>query len=475
MQEVQRQIRIDRVQANDVRSESLARNVLARAVVEHYRCPEDFLDFELSDRLSTDEGYFNFSADVICYGRSCQGTRARRPESSRHDTFSDVTVQNAKLRLPFHPTEIINNLRWERYVEENKSSQKLLKKIYYHVRPFMTASIRARVKQFLARKRRMTVFPKWPLDTTVENICERLLSLSIESKNVQRIPFIWFWPNGANGCVTITHDVETETGRAFCADLMDLNESFGIKSSFQIIPEQRYEVMPAFLDSIRSRGFEVAVHDLNHDGRLYDERGEFLRRAKKINQYAAQWGAKGFRAGALYRKPDWFESLDFSYEMSMPNIGHLDPQPGGCCTVMPFSIGDMLEIPVTMIQDYMLFYVVQSRSIDLWKTQIEMILRKNGLASFIVHPDYIVEKETRCVYENLLSYLRDLRLQTDIWFALPRDIDSWWRSRSQLRLERCGDSWQIEGEGAERAVVAYAKNVNGRLVYEVERPAKPIC
>jgi hypothetical protein len=151
----------------------------------------------------------------------------------------------------------------------------------------------------------------------------------------------------------------------------------------------------------------------------------------------------------------------------MPNVAHLDPQRGGCCTVTPYFIGRILEIPVTTTQDYTLLHILNQRSIDLWKTQIDLILKKNGLASFIIHPDYIIEKETRSVYEKLLSHLIELRSRADIWFALPGEIDSWWRTRSQLRVERCGESWRIVGEGAERATLAYAKNVDGRLVYEL--------
>ena len=73
----------------------------------------------------------------------------------------------------------------------------------------------------------------------------------------------------------------------------------------------------------------------------------------------------------------------------------------GCCTVI-------LELPVTTAQDYTLFHLLNDRSIELWKTQIELILEKNGLASFIVHPDYIIDRETRSVYTNLLDHLRFL-------------------------------------------------------------------
>jgi hypothetical protein len=453
-------------------AEVKSKNGLSQAVLDRYRCPPDFLEWDLSGPLSFDEGYFRFGANSTCYGRSCQGARKLGPKPPLHDALGDVVVQNAKLRLPFDPTEILDNLRLERYNAGVKHGfQNFLRKMYYHLRPFMNLTLRAEVQKFRARNWEKAVFPKWPVDTTVEDVCETLLLLSLKAKNVEKVPFVWFWPNGSNGCVTMTHDVENEAGWAFCAELMDLNDSFGIKSSFQIIPEKRYEVSRNFLESISSRGFEVAVHDLNHDGHLYDDRKEFLRRAKKINQYGVEWGAKGFRAAVLYRKPDWFDSLDFSYDMSIPNVAHLDPQSGGCCTVMPYFIEDILEIPVTTIQDYMLFHVIQNRSIDLWKNQIEMILQKNGLASFIVHPDYIIERETRSVYENLLGYLRDLRSQIDVWFALPHEINNWWRSRSQMRIEKYANSWRIEGEGAERAVLAYARNVDGRLIYEVERAA----
>lgn len=133
---------------------------------------------------------------------------------------------------------------------------------------------------------------------------------------------------------------------------------------------------------------------------------------------------------------------------------------------MPYFIGKILEIPVTTTQDYTLFHLLNERSIDLWRAQIDLILAKNGLASFIVHPDYIIEQETRSVYEKLLGDLKDLRSGTDIWFALPGEIDNWWRTRNQLEVEKSGDSWRIVGEGAELATLAYAKNVDGKLVYE---------
>ena len=443
---------------------------LSQAVQDRYRCPADLLEWELGGSLSRDEGYFRFGEETTCFGRSCAGTRKPEPGLSLDDLLQEVVVQDARVTLPFNPTEVIDNVRLERYKAGAKIGQgTLLRKVYYCLRPFMNLALRTRVQRFRARNWEKLAFPKWPVDTTVEALCERLLLLSLQAKKVETIPFVWFWPKGAPGCVTMTHDVETEAGRVFCAQLMDLNDSFGIKSSFQVVPEERYEVSPDFLESIRRRGFEVAVHDLNHDGRLYHDREEFLRRAKKINQYGVEWQTRGFRAGVLYRNPEWFDSLDFSYDMSIPNVAHLDPQSGGCCTVLPYFIGDMLEIPVTTIQDYMLFHLLGQYCIDLWRNQVDLILQKNGLANFIVHPDYVMDAKPRSVYRDLLGYLRELRQQKNVWIALPAEINSWWRARSKMSVVRDGDSFRIEGEGSERAVLAFARNVGGRLVCELSQ------
>ena len=78
---------------------------------------------------------------------------------------------------------------------------------------------------------------------------------SMKAKGIEEVPFIWFWPGGADSCVAMTHDVETEKGRDFCSELMDLNESFGINASFQVVPEGRYEVPDTLIRAIRDRGF----------------------------------------------------------------------------------------------------------------------------------------------------------------------------------------------------------------------------
>src|SRR5438046_4955247 len=257
------------------------------------------------------------------------------------------------------------------------------------------------------------------VDFTVDHLREAFLRLLMEASGLKKVPFIWFWPEGAPNCLMMTHDVETPAGRDFTAQLMDLDDSRGIKASFQVIPEKRYEVSDEYVGEIRNRGFEFNVHDLNHDGRLYRERKEFERRAEKINGYLRQYNSRGFRAGAMYRNQDWYDVFEFSYDMSVPNVAHLEPTRGGCCTVMPYFVGKILELPLTLVQDYSLFHILNDYSIDLWKKQIDLILRKNGLVSFITHPDYLIERRSRGVYESLLAYLRDFVQRRGLWETVP--------------------------------------------------------
>jgi len=341
----------------------------------------------------------------------------------------------------------------------------LLSGLYYAVRPLLPTTLRRRIQQFYLRDWKTIAFPRWPLDTTVEQLLDTALFALMEATGRETIPFIWFWPDGADSAAIVTHDIETATGRDFCDTVMDIDESFGIHSSFQVVPEGRYAVPPAFLETIRQRGHDVNIQDLNHDGRLFSSRARFETRVRRINQYGREFGARGFRSAVLYRNPDWFDELDFEYDMSLPNIGHLDAQRGGCCTVFPYFIGDLLEIPVTATQDYSLFHILHDYRLDLWRTQASEVSARNGLLSFIVHPDYLLESRARTTYCGLLEFLTRCRSECGTWMTTANELNTWWRLRSRMHLVEQEGTWRIEGPGSERAGVAFAAIKGRRISY----------
>lgn len=430
----------------------------------YFLCPVEYSDLFRGNGAPVANGYFSFGPDAICFGHYGGRYTSSEPSGRLDDGSKDVVIEDGNAYLPFDPDEVVENLWSEKYIDYSRAGFRLLAYPYYFIRPVLSVGLRRWLQRFHLRDWKNRSFPRWPVDCSVDDLFASLMLLSLRASGAKRIPFIWFWPEGKNSCALMTHDVESNRGRDFCSTLMDIDDSRRVKSSFQVIPEERYDVSEVFLRSIRERGFELAVHDLNHDGHLYRSFTQFLQRSVKINAYLKQYKTQGFRAGALYRRQSWYHALECSYDMSVPNVAHLDPQRGGCCTVMPYFVGDVLEIPLTTVQDYTLFHILDDYSIDLWKSQIEIIMRRHGLMSFIVHPDYVREPRAQAVYERLLDYLLELRQNSDVWSATPSEINRWWRQRSAMRLMNVRGRWEIQGEGSERARLAYASEVDGRLM-----------
>lgn len=439
------------------------------SISRYFRCDEGLLNLKTGGILSERPGFFRFS-DAVCFGKSTDGVLSSSPGRDLHDLSRYVLLNGGSIALPFDVEEVLRNLREERYSTCSAGpglSNGLIRDLYYAVRPWMPLGVRKRLQRIYLRGWENVPFPHWPVDRTADLLLQRLLALALTSNQAESIPLIWFWPEGAKACALMTHDVEAVPGKEFCSSLMDINDSFDIPASFQIVPEERYSVEPNFLEEIKRRGFEVNVQDLNHDGKLFLQRTEFERRVKAINRYGREYGAVGFRSAVLYRNEEWFNLLEFEYDMSVPSVAHLDPQRGGCCTIMPYFIGNLLELPVTMTQDHSLFNVLNDFTLELWQRQIQLILKNHGLMNFIVHPDYILTSKAQRAYKELLASLVKLRTDDGLWIALPRDVNLWWRQRDRMVLSRRGDDWTIEGEGSERARLAFASLEGNELVFSV--------
>lgn len=423
-----------------------------RAFSDRYRCPEQFL--KLVAPVSACNSCASTLKDLLPLEWTPTGARSGALDCPTRDLVEYFT----------HERYLTNH-------DENLGPgvpNPLLGKLYYTFRPFIPKWLRIAVQKMYLGGWDKLVFPAWPVDSTVESLLESALLEGMKSSGVETIPFIWFWPNGAPGAAIVTHDVETVEGRNFCPSLMGIDESFGIHSAFQIVPEKRYAVPQNYLREIRDRGHEINVQDLNHDGKLFRDRRLFLSRVRKINEYGRAWGAKGFRSAVLYRKLSWYDALEFEYDMSVPNVAHVEAQRGGCCTTFPYFIGEILELPLTTIQDYSLLHILGRDRIDLWKTQTSMVLQQHGLLSFIIHPDYLLGSRAQHMYYELLAFLTEIRTRNQLWTPLPSQVNDWWRLRSQMSLVPQGRGWRIQGAGSERARVAHAHVEGDRVKYVVD-------
>jgi glycosyltransferase involved in cell wall biosynthesis len=436
--------------------------VTSNPLQEFFRCPTTYGNIVLKDAPTGPPGFFRFGAGLTCFGRLSPAGTSRSSRSDLTDVADQLEIHEGRISLPFDLAEAVSSLRMETYTgkmsdqETRLGTNPLVRKLYYWTRPILPVSVRSTLQGIKLRGELKNHFPRWPVDRSVDQLFEKMMIAAIRANGGRPIPFIWFWPDGKQAAFILTHDVEDTEGKSFCSSLMDIDDEYGFKASFQIVPEKRYSVEPEYLQHFRDRNFDICVHDLNHDGNLYREYPEFRRRARLINSYCKEFGAEGFRSGVLYRNLRWYGEYEFAFDMSVPNVGHLDPQGGGCCTVMPYFIGDILEIPVTLTQDYSLFHILHQRSIDLWRQQIETIVDGHGLVSVIVHPDYVIDPEQRRPFRDLLAYVREQCSTRDIWATVPSHVNSWWRKRNDMKLISKAEGWMITGAGSDAARIAYA-------------------
>ena len=139
----------------------------------------------------------------------------------------------------------------------------LRQKLYYQLKPLIPREVRVEVRGWFARRKRERVREIWPI-----------------LRGSERPPQGWpGWPQGKKFALVLTHDVERQGGVDKCRKLMELEARLGFRSCFNFIPEGEYRVTRELREELTRKGFEVGVHDLHHDGKLYSSRQGFAERA----------------------------------------------------------------------------------------------------------------------------------------------------------------------------------------------------
>ena len=305
----------------------------------------------------------------------------------------------------------------------------LRNRIYYQLKPFIPRALRAAVRRRIALRLEARVQDVWPI-----------------MPGSEQTPPGWLgWPDDKKFALVLTHDVEGPVGLRRCHRLAKLESELGFRSCFNFIPAGQYAVPPELREELTSDGFEIGVHDLHHDGRLYRTWRGFVGKARQINEYLADWNAEGFRSGFMLHKLDWLHQLAIRYDMSTFDTDPFEPQPEGRHTIFPFFIarpqtdhqtngnGDgYLELPYTLPQDSTLFLLLRHETSEVWIRKLDWIAKHGGMALLDTHPDYMafqgpidssVEYPVER-YREFLRYVREKYSET-CWHALPREVTSY--------------------------------------------------
>lgn len=359
------------------------------------------------------------------------------------------------LFLPFDPAEIVENYWSERYQGMDSSSgigriKPLARAAYYRARPLLPRGTQIGLRRLYSKIQRRTPFPRWPIETALHDFYDYVFRRLVEVVD-GIIPWIAFWPSGCSWTLVLTHDVETQLGYDNLHAARDVEIQLGYRSSWNFVP-RRYFVDDRLVAELLEDGFEVGVHGLHHDGRDLGSLETLRERLPQMRAYADRWHSVGFRSPATQRAWEWMPSLGFDYDSSYPDTDPFEPQGGGCCSLLPFFNQETVELPITLPQDHTLFTILQEPDETLWLEKARHIRDKNGMALMITHPDYLVEPRVLQSYTAFLGAFAD---DTDVWRALPRDVNEWWRRRSASSLVESGDGWRVTGPAKDEARVEF--------------------
>jgi hypothetical protein len=142
--------------------------------------------------------------------------------------------------------------------------------------------------------------------------------------------------------------------------------------------------------------------------------------------------------------------LSFDYDCSFADTDPYEPQPGGSCSVFPFFLGNIVELPYTLPQDHTLIHLLRRDPLPVWITKSQWIASMGGMILTLTHPDYSGTAPHLATYGELLKRLKEVEYA---WRALPSEVALWWRQRSQTVLTIKDGVPLLTGPGSDRAAI----------------------
>jgi len=187
---------------------------------------------------------------------------------------------------------------------------------------------------------------------------------------------------------------------------------------------------------------------LCHDGRLFRSHRDFAELAPLLQQLAGEHDLRGFRSPSTLRDPRAIATMSFDFDSSFADTDPYEPQPGGTCSLFPFHLSRLIELPYTLPQDHTLIHLLHRSPLPVWTMKAKWIASIGGMILTLTHPDYCGDGVYLKAYAELLKHLVDINAA---WRALPFEVAAWWQQRAQLRLRVENGRPIISGPGATRA------------------------
>jgi peptidoglycan/xylan/chitin deacetylase (PgdA/CDA1 family) len=305
---------------------------------------------------------------------------------------------------------------------------------YYHVKRMIPNGLRHCLNAAAIRARTPREFPRWPCESALLELRNDWLKDAFETLGIADSWHLGFWPHGHTSCIVLTHDVESRMGFDQMAAMADLEERYGFRSAWNL-PLAQYKIDWNRVTAMRARGFEFGAHGLSHDGRLFRSERDFMELLPRLEQLAGEHDLRGFRAPSTLRDPQLIARMSFDFDSSFADTEPYEPQPGGTCSLFPFYLSKLIELPYTTPQDHTMLHLLHRNPVPLWVLKAKWIASRGGMILTLTHPDYCGRQPQLGLYEELLKHLSDIE---SAWRTLPSQAAKWWRdrARSHLRLDQ---------------------------------------
>lgn len=295
---------------------------------------------------------------------------------------------------------------------------------FYLFKPIIPRKLQIIFRRMIAQRKKKNNIHTWPINPIAAEI-----------------PKNWAgWPENKKFALALIHDVDTARGLDNCQKVMDLEKSLGFVSSFNFVPAA-YDTPSVLRKRIVDSGFEVGVHGLTHEGRLFRNFRTFSKLVPHINSYLREWNAVGFSSPSMLSNLRWVADLDITYSCSSFDTDPFEPRPFGVATIFPFRVSNLsgnksyIELPYTLPQDHSLFIILRERDIKIWLQKLDWVAEHGGLALINTHPDYMdfmaaaysYDKYPARNYAAFLGYISE-HYKGQYWNCLPRCLAPFWNS-----------------------------------------------
>ena len=293
-----------------------------------------------------------------------------------------------------------------------------------------------------------TVSPHWPVERALDDerrerwaAAAAALGIGLSAPR---------YPGGRRTALILTHDIDSRPELELIDSIRVLERRHDLPSSFGFVTQVSWPTEQQ-AQRLVAEGGEVYLHDLRHDGKLPYLPADQIRSALGGVFERSPWARplmRGFRAGQLLMSPALRSVVGelFEYDLSVPDTERGGPYgyAAGSGTVYPYTIGSLVEIPLTLAQDIYVRHVhgfAAPQVLRTWLEKLRYIAEVGGVTVLNTHPVWVNPKRPD-MWQAYDAFLASVATDDRVWVTTPARLVAF------LRERRAGIAGEVPTEPA---------------------------